>query len=1074
MKRKLIGMLTLFLVLVAQSILAQEKTISGTVTDNNGLPLPGVNVVIKNTSTGTQTDFDGKYAISANEGDVLTFSYLGFANQNITVSSSDQINVQLEPDAAVLDEVVVTALGIERDKKSLGYSTQAVAGEEVTKVTTTNFMNSLSGKVAGLNVRSTGTLGGSSNIVVRGYASITGNNQALFVIDGTPIINETNNTNDQRRGRGGYDYGNAAQDINPNDIASINILKGAAATALYGARGANGVIIIETKKGQKKEGLGISVSSTLTLSTADNSTLPKYQNQYGAGYGAFYESDDGYFNLRDIDGDGNLDETVPFTEDASFGARFDPNRLVYQWNSIYPQLPGYQQPTPWVAAENTPADIWNTGVTTINSFALDGGTEKSSFRLGFTNLLQEGALPNSSVKRNTIIFSGTHEFSDKLRASSNITYARTDGKGRYGTGYDANNIMQFSRQWWQVNVDTREQRDAYFATRENITWNVNAFNNRTPIYFDNPYWTLYENFQTDNRNRYFGNFNLNYKINDVFGLLGRFSFDTYDELREERTNVGSVNVPNYTRRNNRLAEFNYDFILNFNKDIFPDFNLDGNIGFNLRRNYDERITVSTNGGLSVPRFYSLANSKDPLQPPFEYESTRMLDGIYARTSFGYKNTYFIEGTIRRDRSSTLPKENNTFWYPSVSGSILLSSLIDEDWLGFAKLRANYAEVGNDTDPYRVFNTYFVSTPYDGNAIASNNNALNNLNLKPERSKSYEFGLEGRFFENRIGFDVSYYNTDTEDQITPVPISTATGFVEKLLNAGTINNKGVEVLLTLNPIRLENFNWNVTANWSTNESEVIKLIDGIENLELASFQGGVSINAAPGKPYGAIRGSDYVYDDDGNKIIGSNGYYLLSETNNQIIGNIQPDWIGGLQNSFSYKNITLDFLIDIQKGGDVFSLDTWYGYATGIYDQSVFLNDLGNPVRNPITDGSDSGGVILDGVTENGEVNMTRAGFTNFANPYGYFRNANKGHVYDASFVKLREVSLTYKFGEDLLDVIPFESGSISLIGRNLWIIDKNVPYSDPEAGLSSGNFQGYQSGAYPNFREFGANLKFNF
>jgi TonB-linked SusC/RagA family outer membrane protein len=1054
-----------------QITFAQQQSVTGTVADENGLPLPGVNIIKKGTSTGVQSDFDGNYAIQAAQGDVLVFSFIGLKKAEYPVGASTVIDVTLESDASQLSEVVVTALGIKREKKSLGYATQEVDGDAVSDVPTTNFMNSLSGKVAGVSIKASGTMGGSANVIIRGSASLTGNNQALFVVDGTPISNANTNTDDQKSGRGGYDFGNAAADINPNNIASINVLKGAAATALYGSRASNGAVIITTKRGSKGKGIGVSISSTLMISDADKETLPKYQDEYGAGYGPYYQSDDGYFNLFDVNGDGTLDETTPFTEDASFGAKFDPNRLVYQWNSIYPQLDTYQQATPWVAPEHTPNDLWGTGYTAINSVALDGGSETGSFRLSANNTLQEGNLPNSEIKRNSISFSGSQDLTEKLTASANVTFTKSDGKGRYGTGYDSGNPMQQNRQWTQTNVDLFEQRDAYFATGENITWNPNGADNLSPIYSDNAYWTRYENYETDTRNRYFGNMSLDYKLNSIFSIAGRFSFDTYDELQEERINVGSADVASYTRYNNRQAEYNYDLILSFNKDITDDLNLDGNLGANLRRNERNDIRATTNGGLNAPGFYALSNSAGALEPPLEHAETSMIDGVYLRAGLGYLSTYYLEGTVRRDRSSTLPVANNTFWYPSISSSIILSNLFDATWLSFTKLRANYAEVGSDTTPFNVFNTYTISTPFGGAGIASNNSQLNNRELKPERSKSYEFGIESDFLNKRIGFDVSYYRTKTEDQITPVPVSTATGFATKYLNAGVVENKGFEVLLRLNPIRSADFNWNMTINWAKNESQVLELLDGIDNLELASLQGGISINAAPGQPYGSIRGTDYIYDANGNRTVKANGYYATTSTSNNIIGNVQPDWTGGVQNTLQYKNLSLAFLIDVQEGGDIFSLDTWYGFATGIYDQSVGLNDLGNPKRNTLANG---GGVILPGVTADGAPNTIRARADNSNNPYGYARDANKGHVYDASFVKLREASLTYDFGEKMISALPINSASLSIVGRNLWIIHKNLPYSDPEAGLSSGNVQGYQSGAYPSIREIGASVKINF
>ncbi|AUC77485.1 SusC/RagA family TonB-linked outer membrane protein [Olleya sp. Bg11-27] len=1072
MKTNLNRILTLFLVMVASLSYAQERTISGMISDENGLPLPSATIVIKGTSIGSTSDFDGKYSIQASTGQVLNFSYVGYDSVEKSVGTSSSLNVILQPGNS-LDEVVVTALGIKREKKSLGYATQEVDGEAVSKVKSSNFVNSLSGKVAGLDIKSSGTLGGSTNVVIRGSNSISGNNQALFVVDGVPISNSNTNTAAQQSGGGGYDYGNASSDVNPDDIETINVLKGAAATALYGSRGMHGAVIITTKKGKTKKGIGVTISSSVMLGSADKETLPQYQDKYGAGYGAYYDDPTGNFFYEDLDGDGNPDLITPTTEDASYGAAFDPNLLVFQWDNLYPQLEGYGQASPWVAGENDPNYVWGTSGTFVNSVGLDGSSDTSSFRLGYTNMLQEGNLPNSEIKRNSITFSGSNDFSDKLTATTNFTYTKTSGKGRYGTGYDSNNVMQQFRQWWQTNVDLRAQKNAYFSTGENITWNTSSPTDLSPIYSDNPYWTFYENYETDSRNRYFGNVALNYEINDWLSFMGRFAYDTYTELQEERTNVGSANVSKYSRFNNQVAEYNYDLFLNFNRDLNEKLNLDGNVGFNLRRQTWESIRAETNGGLGIPGLYSLTNSVSPIIAPIEYSAKKMVDGMFARASLGYDGFAFIEGTYRRDRSSALPVDNNTYGYYSVSGSLVFSKFIKTDWLSFGKLRANYAEVGDDTGPYRVYNTYGISAPFDGSGIASNPSALNNLELKPQRQNSYEFGLEMAVLNRRAGLDLAYYNTTTEDQIVNVPGSASTGYASRWENAGTIENKGIEVQLYGTPIKTDDFNWNISVNWSKNENEVLELRDGIENLQIASLQGGVSINATPGEPYGTIRGTNYIYQD-GEKVIGADGYYLISDTSNEIIGNVNPDWKAGINNTITYKNISLNFLVDIQQGGDIFSLDTWYGYATGLYDFTAGLNDLGNPVRNPVTTGNDSGGVILPGVQADGTPNTVRASATTYRNPWGYAKNPNAAHVYDASYVKLRELSLTYKLGEKTLQNLPFTNASLSIIGRNLWIIHKNLPYSDPEAGLSSGNVQGYQSGAYPSIREIGASLKLQF
>ena len=514
MKTKLKGILTLLLALVVQITFAQDKTISGTVSDSSGT-LPGVSVLVKGSAQGTQTDFDGKYSITTTEGSVLQFSYIGYKTVEKTVGSSRFIDITMEEDASVLDEIVVTALGISKEKKSLGYSTQKIDGEEVSKVKDANFINSLSGKVSGVEIKTSGTMGGSTNVVIRGNSSLTGNNQALFVVDGVPMNNSNTNSGNQQTGRGGYDYGNAASDINPDDIASINVLKGGAASVLYGSSAANGVIIITTKKGASKEDqLGITINSSFSLGSIDKTTYTEYQDGYGAGYGAYYGST-GYFEDVDMNGDGVLDLVTPSTEDASYGAPFDPALMVYQWNSFYPQLTDtYLKATPWQAAKNNPLSFFEIAETAINSISFEGSTDKSTYRFAYTNFDQKGILPNSSIKKDIVDFGGSYDLSNRLSINTKMTYSSVRGKGRYGTGYDSKNPNQSFKQWYQTNVDIQEQKDAYFLTRENITWNTNSSTDLTPIYFDNPYWTRYENYQNDERNRINGHVTMTYKVSD--------------------------------------------------------------------------------------------------------------------------------------------------------------------------------------------------------------------------------------------------------------------------------------------------------------------------------------------------------------------------------------------------------------------------------------------------------------------------------------------------------------------------------------------------------------------------------
>ncbi len=1070
MKTKFSGILTLLLALVVQITFAQEKTISGVISDASGLPLPGASVLIKGTATGTSTDFDGKYSIKASQGSTLVFSFVGYTTKEVAVGSSSTLNVAMEESAALLDEVVVTALGITRDKKSLGYSTQEVKGEQVNTVKDPNFINSLSGKIAGIDIKSSGTLGGSSNVIIRGYASLTGTNQALFVIDGVPISNDNTNSGNQTTGRGGYDFGNAAQDVNPDDIESINILKGGAATALYGSRAANGVVIITTKKGKRNKGIGVTVNSSTTFNKYNKDTFAKYQNEYGAGYGPFYDDPTGYFFERDMNGDGTIDLVTPSTEDASFGAAFDPNLLVYQWDSFYPELSTYLQPKPWLAAKNGPGTFFETGTTSFNSVSLDGGDDKGTFRIGFTKLDTKGIVPNSQVVRDNADFSGSYNLNDKLTATANASYIRTKGKGRYGTGYDGLNVMQSFKQWFEVNVDIQDQKDAYFQTRKNLSWNASEPTDPSlnPIFFDNPYWVRYENFENDERNRVFGNFALDYKLTDWLSVFGRVTLDTYSEVQHQRINVGSVDVASYSRFNNSYRENNYDFMINIDKKLGNDFSLLATLGTNIRRTSGASIFADTNGGLNIPGLYSLANSSSPINAPTETEWAVGVDGIFATASVGWNNTLYAEGSFRRDKFSTLPRDNDTKDYYGVSGSFIFSSLFESNILSFGKLRAGYSTTGNGAPVFSVSNTFLLGTPVGGQAIASLPSRNNNPDLKPETSNEFEIGLEMAFAHKRLGFDFSYYNKTSSDLITPVTISSATGFNSQIINAGEMENKGQEVTLWGSPIKTNNFEWRVDINWGRNENKVLSLPQGLTNLQLGSFQGGVSINATVGEPYGTIRGTDHEYIN-GQPVVKANGYYKAAD-GKSVIGGFQPDWKGGINNRLTYKSLALSFLIDIQQGGEVFSLDQWYGQGTGIYANTAGLNDLGNPLRDPVSQG---GGEILPGVKEDGTPNDIRAYAGWYANGRGWARAVNKQAVFDAGFVKLREVSLSYDLPIDMLKGF-VQKVTVTALGRNLWIIDKHVPYADPEAGLSSGNLQGMQSGAYPTTKDYGLSVKIEF
>ena len=1073
MKKTILGLMLGFITVF--SVTAQSHIIIGKVTaENEPEGIPGVNVRVQGTMVGAITDIDGSYSIEVPEGsDVLTFSFVGFATQNIAIDNRSEINVVLEPDVRELSEVVITALGVERNRNELAYAAQEVGGDQITRARSENFVNSLSGRIAGLDIRSNNTLGGSTNVIIRGYSSITGNNQALFVIDGVPVSNANTNTAGQQRGGVGTDFGNAAADLNPDNIESVNVLKGAAATALYGSRAANGVIMITTKKGQKNS-LNITVNSGVTWSQIDKSTFARYQKEYGGGYF------DAFRSSADL-GSG-VGPVVRFQDDASYGPQFDPGLLVYQWDAIDPFSPNYGKMTPWVAAEHDPSYFYETGLNSNQSIVVSGGGDQTTFNLGYTRNDVKGNLPNSTIDKDQFNFNASYDATERVTVSASANYTRTVGMGRYGTGYNGRNPNQQFRQWWQTNVDVKEQEAAYWRNRQNITWNWNAANSG-PIYSDNLYWTRYENYSNDTRDNFYGYASVNYKIADWVSIMGRATFNTTEDMQEERLAVGSADVSEYSRYNRSFNESNFDLMLNFNKDISPDLSFTGLLGSNLRRSRLGSIRASTNGGLVVPGLYSLSNTRSPIEPPVEIFERVGVDGIFANANFGYRETLFVELSARQDKSTTLPEDNNTYFYPAIAANLVFTELLDVSWMNHGKVRVNYAEVGNDAPALSIYDVYDTETGFGSIPIFSLPNTKNNSALLPERQKSFEAGVEADFFDNLFGINVTWYKSNTIDQILPVSTSSASGYTQKYVNAGEIQNQGIEVSAFVNPVQTHDFTWTMNLNFARNRNKVISLYgegeSRVTNVPLASFQGGVSVNAAVDHPYGVIRGKDFIFTN-GEKTVNSEGYYLTTDDADVIIGDPNPDWMGGINNTLTYRGVSLGFLIDIRKGGDIFSLDQWYGEATGLYPETAGLNAKGNPSRLPVEDG---GGVLLPGVKEDGTPNDIYAQNLNGdgVTPFGYAAN-NYGeapramYIYDGSYVKLREVALTYSLPASIVNKMGvIKNVDLQLIGRNLWIIHKNMKYSDPEEGLSSGNAgRGYQSGAYPAVKNYGFNVRFNF
>ncbi|MCW3092059.1 MAG: TonB-dependent Receptor Plug Domain protein [Ferruginibacter sp.] len=1077
--RKFAFLNAVLILLSTASAFAQNQITGKVTTSTDGSPIPGISVVVKGTTTGVTTSTDGTFSIATTKNqETLEITGVSFISKTISATAGKFVEVKLTPDATSLNEVIVTALGITRSKNTLPYAAQKIQGADVSQTRNANFVSNLSGKVAGLEIRQTNTMGGSTNVVLRGAKSLTGSNQALFVVDGVPYDNNNNNTLDQVTGRGGYDYGSAAADINPDNIENITVLKGAAASALYGSRGSNGVILITTKKGRR--GLGITLNSGVSMSSILRNTFPKYQKRYGEGYGS-------YFGSEDVNGDGVDDNIAPTQDDASWGTAFDPNLLVYQWGAFAPGSPTFGKATPWVAAEHDPSYFFTKPLSYNNSLLLETGNDKATFSMGYTKNNEFGVLPNSRIDKDLLNFSTTYKLTDNITAGAAANYSRIRGKGRFGTGYDganALNLMTNFRQWWAVNVDLKELKDEYFRNHQNITWNPHSptTGELQPEFWDNPYFTRYQSFETDSRDRIFGNVYVNYKPLSWLNLLGRVSIDHYSELEQERKALTSVGVPFYRRFNQDYNEINYDLLANADWKLNSDVNLKALVGSSTRVQTRSNIDAVTNGGLALAGLYTISNSINAPAPPLEFQGTRRIEGVFAGATIDYKNTYVLDATIRRDRSSTLPDGNNVFYYPSVSAGFVFSELVKPTWLSYAKLRANYAEVGGDAPLYTV-NDFYVNdidgnsgqevVSYDGNALFSVSGTKNNLDLKPERTKSFEVGLEMSFLHSRLGFDASYYNAKTVDQILPLTVSTATGYTKKYVNSGTIQNQGVELSLYGTPVKSTNFSWDINVNWTRNRNKVTKLFGDIDNIVLGSFQGSITVNASLNEPYGTIHGTDFVYTN-GQRTVGADGNYLITPTNNNTIGNINPDWIGGVSNKLTYKGISLSFLIDARKGGTVFSTDMYYALAGGLYEETAVNNDLGNPLRDPLTNDSKSGGVIRQGVTEDGKPNTIRANTEDYGGFDSYVSSPDKSFAYDASYIKLREASIGYSLPASMFKNGFIKGIELALIGRNLAILHKNLPYADPEDGFSSGNLQGIQTGSYPAVRSVGFNVKFRF
>jgi TonB-linked SusC/RagA family outer membrane protein len=1065
--KPLLAILLLFLTI--QTVSAQSVKVSGVVTaKSDGQPLPGVSIGIKGSTAGAQTDVLGKFTINANANDVLRVSYIGFATQEIPVTnSSTNLQIVLVEAPNSLNEVVVTALNISKDKKSLGYAVQGLKSKDISEAKETNLINALSGKIAGVQV--TGSQGdmGSSRIVIRGETSVSGNNQPLFVVDGVIVDNsQFQGTNGSR------DFANAISDLNSEDIESISVLKGPNAAALYGYRAAGGVILIKTKTGKGAQGLGITINSNTSFATLK--VFPDYQNQFGQGA-------NGKFSYVDGKG-GGVNDGV----DESWGPPLD-GRLI-------PQFYSNGEAVPFVAHPNNVRDFFKTGVTLNNGIAFAGSSDKFDYRLSYNNLHQTGVVPNSSQGRNSFLLNTTFRPNSKLTITTIANYIKDDAgnlPGAYGRRATST-MLQFT--WFGRQVDINRLKDYRDASGNTFNWNNS--------YYSNPYFIAYENTVAQHKNRIIGSVELNYKI--IGGLSANFrtGTDYYTDRRKIKVSYGTNGTPfgSYEEDAYTVNETNTEARLQYTKKLNQDFSFDGFIGGNISTILNEQNDQIA-PKLAVAGLYTLSNSRDPLVSSNYYGKLKTYS-YFASAQIGFRNYAFLNVTGRNDWSSTLPVASLSYFYPSVNGSLVLSEALDlkSDVLSYLKLRGGWSKVGKAATPYQLINTYNFAAPFVLNTpqgpIANPQQTINpidlNPNLKPETTTSTEAGIEAGFFNNRLRLDVSAYNTNSINQILAVLVSGSTGYSTKLINGGSINNKGLEVQLGITPVKTNDLSWDVTINYSRNKSKVISLYDeGNLQSYILGTNRTVDVLAAVGQPYGTLSGTSYTRDASGQIIIGANGTPIVNTTK-KYLGKFTPDWLGSINNSVTYKNINVSFLVDARIGGSIYSNTNRTGTYTGVLASTLPGRGTANgglsyyypnnnaslpAVQVSTGAGAPTGetvyddGMVFKGVKADGTANTTIVPAQSY---YKGFTNVDEAFIYSASYVKLREIKIGYTFPSQWVKGIGLQSATVSLVGRNLWIIHKNVPNIDPETAFNTGNAQGLEDLTLPTVRNIGFNINLKF
>ena len=1015
------SLLSIFMTL-AFSFLSNAQQVTGSVSDDNGIPLPGASIVIQGSSSGTTTDFDGNFSIETSQGSTLVISYVGYESQQVVVGSSP-INVQLTSDNA-LDEVVVTALGLTREKKSLGYSVTEVDGDEINSIKDNNIASSLMGKVAGLNITNSGTIGSASRITLRGNNSVNGMNQALIVVDGIPI-NADGIESGQNADYSSTVIGGGITDINAYDIESISVLKGPNASALYGSRAGNGVILITTKTGSETEGLGISLNTNLTADTP--MFLPDFQNEYAQGtLGAAY---------TDIASDYGS---------SSWGPKMGATQMYFDGRPRVTQ-----------AYPDNVKDFFNTGIKAITSMSIQNASENGSVRFSYTNNDTKGMIPSSSMISHNFNLRGVMNLSDKLSIDAKATYFTQEVNGRQQMGGEGimGVLYQMPRSV-DINDLKKFQVDNPGTPDEFKVLNYGGSNSQTA----NPYWMANHDEYNERRNRFFGFAKINYEFTDWLSAFVRVGADVTDTKTKRITKPG-----HHFYRGGRMdlntvssGELNTDLVFTAKKDITSDLNVVVNAGGSLsKRTYQGYYQFGEN--FKIPTKFFLNNAANILAPNETPLTTKKVNSAFASANFAYQDFLYVDLTSRNDWSSTLGEENRSYMYNSASVSAILNNIVDpeQEVFNLLKLRAGYAQVGNDTDPYQLYQTFDVpGQGYLGLTTLSAPSIKLNEDLKPEQVTSIEFGLEGSMLNNRLNFDISIYDKETTDMIFNVPVPAATGFQFFKENVGKVSNKGVEITLGGRIIQNSKMVWDSSLNYSKNENELLELIDDLETFTyMTTNDGQVALRAQVGGTIGDIYGSVWETNESGQRLLREDGRPQSSDPN-QYLGTAQPDFLAGWINTFRYGNYTLSFQIDGRFGGQFYSNTSRNLDSYGVSERTLQYRESG---------------VTLDGINS-----ATGASNTEAITGQEYWGSlAVQNYVYDQDNIRLRELSIGYQIPNT--QSYGIQSASLQLVGRNLFFFSKDAPDVDPEMTLGTAiGAQGFNLNNLPSTRSLGVNLTLNF